>query len=604
MHFDHSNVGARSPYYGIFLYTLAHRGTLWLLTAVQALAVAWVLYLLWRSMVPAAPGWTYYAMVAALTAGSSLPWVASFAVPDIFAAVLVMAAALLLFYRRELERWETAGVWVLLFASVVFHGSHGLLTLALLVAGLAIAALMRADKSDMKAFGGMSLAAVALAGVATWGYGAAIKWKTGDELRRPPFLMARVLADGPGKAYLRHSCAEGVKWTICRFKDVKMDTSDHLLWSVEPTLGLFNRASYEERVSMEKEELAFVASTVAYDPLGQVGAAFQNWWRQLTTSWVDDPLRRPMVFLNHNYWGRTNLVGLIRGVGECGSKGELCKPKITIEQLAAVDDKVAFVALGVLLWALLKKRTLGRLVARRARWDEPMDRATGAMVFIGAAIVINAAICGILSCPFARYQSRVVWLLPAMAVLLPMALVPAPLWDRRRLRAPSAWIEAGQMLQARIETAKAMARALLDPTFLRYAVVGFAGFSVDTIVVRLMIDMGGLNYFAGRLISFSVAVMVTWALNRAWTFRHAGSDAGMKRAAVYVGVQVAGGLLNLGAYNLAIIAAPWLQHGLWIVIPEALGSAAGLCLTFVGAKHLAFRPSRQPLTAATDAPGA
>ena len=43
MHFDHSNAGARSPYYGIFLYTLAHRGTLWLLTAVQSLICAWLL---------------------------------------------------------------------------------------------------------------------------------------------------------------------------------------------------------------------------------------------------------------------------------------------------------------------------------------------------------------------------------------------------------------------------------------------------------------------------------------------------------------------------------------------------------------------------------
>ncbi len=297
-------------------------------------------------------------------------------------------------------------------------------------------------------------------------------------------------------------------------------------------------------------------------------------------------------------------MGLLRGAGDCGVRGELCKPKISVDQLAAVDNKVAFVALGALIWALFQRRTLGVFIGRRASWDVPLDRATGVMLFMGAAIVINAGICGILSCPFPRYQSRVVWLLPTMAMLLPLAMVPAPLWDRWRIRQPAVWIEAGQALQARFETLKALAMARLDPTFLRYAVVGFTGFAVDTAVVRLMMDVAHLDYRAGRLISFSVAVMVTWLLNRAWTFKHTASDAGVKQAAVYVGVQIAGGLLNIGAYNLAIMAAPYLQHGLWIVIPEGLGSAAGLCLTFIGAKHLAFRARRQPLTAAADTPAA
>ncbi len=600
MHFDHSNAGARSPYYGIFLYTLAHRGTLWLMAAVQALCAAWVLFLLWRSITPAAPGWTYYALMAALAAGTALPWVASFAVPDIFAAILVISAALLLFYRRELERWEVAGAWALVVTSIVFHGSHAPLALGLLLVGLLVGRLLKADTGGLKVFAGMVLAALALATTMTWIYGAAIKWKTGDELRRPPFLLARVLADGPGKAYLRDSCARGAKWAICRFKDVKMDTSDHILWSVEPTLGIFNRASYDERVTMEKQELSFVIATIAYDPVGQFSAAMQNWGEQLGSFWVDDPLRRPLVFLVHSYWGKTNLVGLIRGVGDCGVRGELCQPKVTIAQLASVDDKVAFVALGALAWALSQKRTLGPFLRRRASWDQPLERATGAMLFISAAIVINAAICGMLSCPFARYQSRVVWLLPAMAMLLPMALVPAPLWDRWRIRQPQGWLEAGPALQMRFQALKAQITARLDPTFLRYAVVGFTGFAVDTTVVRLMMDVAGLDYRAARFISFSIAVLVTWLLNRAWTFKHTAADAGVKQAAVYVGVQVAGGLLNIGAYNLAIMAAPYLQHGLWIVIPEGLGSAAGLCLTFIGAKHLAFRARRQPFAAAAE----
>ncbi|MEI9889415.1 MAG: hypothetical protein WDN45_01125 [Caulobacteraceae bacterium] len=54
-------------------------------------------------------------------------------------------------------------------------------------------------------------------------------------------------------------------------------------------------------------------------------------------------------------------------------------------------------------------------------------------------LIVNAAICGILSGPFARYQSRLIWLLPIGAGLtacaLPMGferLIPAAkgLWER------------------------------------------------------------------------------------------------------------------------------------------------------------------------------
>ena len=54
-----------------------------------------------------------------------------------------------------------------------------------------------------------------------------------------------------------------------------------------------------------------------------------------------------------------------------------------------------------------------------------------------AALVMNAAVCGILSGPQPRYQGRVVWLLPLLAgaLLLPPAgrLSPAP-----RAASPSA----------------------------------------------------------------------------------------------------------------------------------------------------------------------
>ncbi len=138
--------------------------------------------------------------------------------------------------------------------------------------------------------------------------------------------------------------------------------------------------------------------------------------------------------------------------------------------------------------------------------------------------------------------------------------------------------------------ADALARAILDPTFLRFAVVGLTGYTVDALVLHAMMDGFGLNHFTGRLVSFCVAVAVTWNLNRLWTFRAAGQGDRVRQAAIYLGVQCCGGLANLAAYNAAIFAVPALKHWPAILIALAAGSGAGMVLNFAGAKHLAFRP--------------
>jgi hypothetical protein len=44
-------------------------------------------------------------------------------------------------------------------------------------------------------------------------------------------------------------------------------------------------------------------------------------------------------------------------------------------------------------------------------------RLLAVLVMFAAGVVLNAAVCGILSGPFPRYQSRIVWLVPAGALL-------------------------------------------------------------------------------------------------------------------------------------------------------------------------------------------
>src|SRR5579862_1800179 len=106
---------------------------------------------------------------------------------------------------------------------------------------------------------------------ASLGYKEAVKLKTGDELRRPPFLAFRVVADGPGREFLRARCGEpGVDYVLCQFKNLPMDDSQDMLWSDDRKKGIFNVTTYENRLRMEREENRFVLAAVAYDPVDQV----------------------------------------------------------------------------------------------------------------------------------------------------------------------------------------------------------------------------------------------------------------------------------------------------------------------------------------------
>lgn len=121
---------------------------------------------------------------------------------------------------------------------------------------------------------------------------------------------------------------------------------------------------------------------------------------------------------------------------------------------------------------------------------------------------------------------------------------------------------------------------------LRFGVVGSTGFAIDGTLLSLLI-MLGLNPFVGRLISFPTALMVTWALNRNWTFgatKHAHRKGHFQR---YVGVQLFGMLCNYSTYSLVLLTIGTEPINVFFAL--VCGSFVGMFLNFTGARYIAFR---------------
>ncbi|WP_429454508.1 GtrA family protein [Paraburkholderia sp. 40] len=117
-----------------------------------------------------------------------------------------------------------------------------------------------------------------------------------------------------------------------------------------------------------------------------------------------------------------------------------------------------------------------------------------------------------------------------------------------------------------------------------------AGFVVDAGVLWIALRLG-LGYFAGRAVSFLMAVWVTWQVNRRFTFPDRRAGSAWHEWWRYLAAMSAGGGVNYAVYSAAVLTLPRS-----IFLPfcgVALGSLAGLVVNFASARWWVFRHRSQ-----------
>ena len=100
--------------------------------------------------------------------------------------------------------------------------------------------------------------------------------------------------------------------------------------------------------------------------------------------------------------------------------------------------------------------------------------------------------------------------------------------------------------------------------------VGAVGFIVDGGLLMLLHHGLGLGLLGARLVSFSVAVTVTWYLNRQHTFQHRKTDEPAQEWGRYAVANSLGALINLGLFFVLIHYFALLAQ--WPILPFAIAS--------------------------------
>lgn len=410
LHLRRTEMAARSPWFGMVLYAFAGLGDLWRFAALQAVAASFAVHALWRAASPRRSFARWIALIGGLSLTSTLPFFVGFAMPDLWAGTGLVALGTLLIYDRRVGLWTTAGLSLLVLASLLFHHSNMLVALPTmaLISVMAVKVLNWPVRSLRRGWA-VFVAAILITLLMNTGYIGAIRAATGETLRSPPFIAARLLADGPGRRYLKSSCASGGTWALCPFAKLPLTDSQDILWSGDPKKGVFGRATAEQRIAIDREQISFALHVIAFDPAGVLAASTRNALQELVSVQLDDPLRDPHFYLTDGDWKDTFIADMVHKIADCGPAETLCRPRWS-ETQSAVWHGGWFVAAVLCVGVMIRRQG-----AAHSRSRERLVLLAG---LFGAALLINAAVTGALSGPFPRYQARLAWLAPLVAGLM------------------------------------------------------------------------------------------------------------------------------------------------------------------------------------------
>ena len=390
--FEATLVPSRPGAYGLLLAATG-RVDFWPAVAAQTLATIWVLALLLRAH--GLGGAARLAiLIGALSAVSTLPWLTSILLTDIFAGLAVLAMYLLVFRNDCLRAWERAALMLLVGFAAATHSA----TLVLL-AGLAFAALAFQHFAQTHAPRGgarRAATAAALGVVMTFAGNYAVTGRIAWTPGGVSLLFGRMLQDGIVDRYLDERCPDATL-RLCMYRKELPRDADVWFWGDD----LFDEMG---RFAGLGDEMARIATgSLRRYPLLQVKTALVATARQLVLVGSGEGV------VNH-IWHSYAIID--RYVPGAGAAMRAARQQVTgidftaINRLHVPVALVAMLLLPGLVW-------LG--------WRDERFAQTGVLAAaVAVTLLANAAVCGILSNPHDRYGARVAWL--AVLVIVMAAL--------------------------------------------------------------------------------------------------------------------------------------------------------------------------------------
>jgi hypothetical protein len=410
-------VPSRPAAYGLLLAAAAHL-EFWPVLVAQAAATIWILGLLMRELGLGPRPFLFTAVVASLMFATTLPWLTSILLTDIFAGLAVLSLHLLVFGQSvgPRQRWGLAGFTG--FAVATHSATLALLMMLvclIMVLPRSMVALARARHALLTLVLGLIMTLSANCVVSgrfeftPGGYG---------------ILFGRMLEDGIASRYLKDHCPNS-SLTLCPFRHQLPSTADEFLWgdSVFDRLGRFAGLGEEMRV--------IVLGSLREYPLLQIETALVATATQLARVATGE--------------GVVNTAWHTYGIIERYAPAAFPAMRAARQQRGEIQfQAINYVHVPV---ALLSIALLPVLMAAGLKWLR-LNRLSMLAATIATALLANAFVCGALANPHDRYGARLTWLAPLAIILVPICIwASAPRVSVLRRRSYATGVNASAAVQ-------------------------------------------------------------------------------------------------------------------------------------------------------------
>ncbi len=401
--------GMRSLFYGLGIFPFHWNLSPWPVVGLQALLVAYMLWLVVRSLFERRTAAYYLVLAGLLGVLTSVSWYVSVVLPDVLGPLLYLGIYLLVFARDTLSGTEQWTVALIAWWAAASHITHLAVAAGLCILLLALLVLCSAQMRE-RTQGIRATALIVLAAVGSQlALHAYLYGKPSLMADPPPAMAARVIADGPGRWYLEKHCGE-IHLALCESAEELPDNTDKFLW--DPN-GIWSTASREGDDRIRKEETTFVVAVVRAYPREELSLAVANFWQQLGAFGLWD--------LDRNNWVLEAFDTALRK----GKSSYLASRQFNDELPLDFFSEIQF-------WTVVASLVIAGIGASSPLLRrDASGRLQGVAIIILPALTANAFLTGVFSNVEERYQCRVVWTLPLLAGILILDWLDRRREDRR-----------------------------------------------------------------------------------------------------------------------------------------------------------------------------
>jgi hypothetical protein len=411
----------RPIFYGLFIRVTGGIIQIWGGVICQSALLTILLLRLSNILFPRMPRGYLYLWIILVASFTSAPWFVGQISPDIFTSFLFLTLIIWALTYQDSRILSSIFIGAVITISICVHSSNLLIGALTLVAIIAWFVFQRIPWVSIKKFAiviGISFFTAIFLIIPSnilSHYGATLN-PTGKV-----FILARILEDGPGLQYLRNICATSELKTCAslpilekarlvevqdpdsKSPELRNLVASSFLWGggLAMSGGIF---------SVNSEAGGIIKGVLKAYPLEQFSALIRNAINQLLTFSVGEQLNSTLKMEAINQLISTYFPGLYKSY--LNSQQSLGK----IEQITLFLNPIYFYI--VIFSVIFLFGLCSTIIRTISSYRKIFLTIYTLLVFL----ISNALVSGGLSGVFDRYQSRIVWLLPAISLLLMLGL--------------------------------------------------------------------------------------------------------------------------------------------------------------------------------------